>query len=99
MAGPMPGVRYECEQFTLSQGDSLFLYTDGVTEAMNHDENLFSDQRLEKDLAVFSDFTIKETLHNIMSSIQRFTDGAPQSDDITMMMIRYSGSRNQVPPT
>jgi anti-sigma regulatory factor (Ser/Thr protein kinase) len=95
MAGPMQGVRYDCEQFTLSPGDSLFLYTDGVTEAMNHNEDLFSEQRLEKDLTIYSGFTIKETLNNIMGSIQRFADGAPQSDDITMMMIKYSGSGNE----
>ncbi len=94
MAGPMPGVRYEHEQLLLSPGDSLFLYTDGVTEAMNHAEELFSEQRLQKDPALTSGMEIKKTLHAIMDSIQRFANGASQSDDITMMMIRYSGNGN-----
>jgi sigma-B regulation protein RsbU (phosphoserine phosphatase) len=92
VAGAMPGVCYECERFRLSPGDSLFLYTDGVTEAMNHTEDLFSEKRLEKDLEVSAGMGIKDAIGNIMDSILRFSGGAPQSDDITMMMIRYSGN-------
>jgi sigma-B regulation protein RsbU (phosphoserine phosphatase) len=91
MAGPMPGVQYQREHLVLSPGDSLFLYTDGVTEAMNPDDALFSDQRLETDLAALSGVGIRDAIQQIMDSILRFADGAPQSDDITMMMIRYSG--------
>ena len=92
VAGAMPGVRYESLNFRLSPGDRLFLYTDGVTEAMNHADDLFSEQRLEKDLVISTDLEIKDVIRAIMDSIDRFADGAPQSDDITMMMIRYSGS-------
>jgi len=92
VAGAMPGVQYGCERLRLSKGDSLFLYTDGVTEAMNHASELFSEERLEKDLTVFADLEIKDAIRNIMDSIHRFTGDAPQSDDITMMMLRYSGS-------
>ena len=91
MAGPMAGVQYQREHLVLSPGDSLFLYTDGVTEAMNHDDALFSDQRLETDLAALSGLGIRDAIQQIMDSILRFAGGAPQSDDITMMMIRYSG--------
>ncbi len=91
VAGAMPGVRYESENFRLSPGDSLFLYTDGVTEAMNHVDELFSEERLEKDLVISSDLEIKDSISHIMDSIQRFSGETPQSDDITMMMIRYSG--------
>ena len=89
----MPGIRYEGENFRLSPGDSLFLYTDGVTEAMNHADDLFSEDRLEKDLSGSADLEIKDAISNIMDSIQRFSGETPQSDDITMMMLRYSGSR------
>lgn len=93
VAGAMPGIRYEGEIFLLSPGDSLFLYTDGVTEAMNHADDLFSEDRLEKDLSGSADLKIKDAISNIMDSIQRFSGETPQSDDITMMMLRYSGSR------
>ena len=91
MAGPMPGVQYTCEHLLISPGDSLFMYTDGVTEAMNHDDELFSEQRLEENLAALSGLEIRDVIQQIMNSIQRFAGGAPQSDDITLMMIRYSG--------
>jgi sigma-B regulation protein RsbU (phosphoserine phosphatase) len=91
MAGPMPGVQYTREHLSLSPGDSLFLYTDGVTEAMNPSDELFSEDRLERDLAAVANRDIREGIQAVMASIRRFTDGAAQSDDITMMMIRYSG--------
>lgn len=98
VAGAMPGVPYKSEVFVLSPGDSLFLYTDGVTEAMNPEEELFSEERLEKCLATCAGRPITETLRLVMDDLHGFTRDAPQSDDITMMMIRYEGraeSRNR----
>ncbi len=91
VAGAMPGVVYEGESLRLLPGDSLFLYTDGVTEAMNLEDELFTEKRLEKDMTFSADMGIKDALQRIMDSIHQFADGAPQADDITMMMIRYSG--------
>jgi len=92
VAGAMPEIEFQCQRLCLSPGDGLFLYTDGVTEAMNHDQALFSEERLFDELADTADLGIKETIARVMTAIDRFADGAPQSDDITMMMIRYSGA-------
>lgn len=91
VAGAMQEIQYECERIRLSPGDSMFLYTDGVTEAMNHSDELFSEERLAKALSDSAEMEIKAVIGKIMDAIYRFSDGAPQSDDITMMMIRYSG--------
>lgn len=91
MVGAMEGAPYKRERLLLEPGESLFLYTDGVTEAMNLQEELFSDGRLERDLAGLQGKGIKELVAGIMENIHDFTGGAPQSDDITMMVIQYQG--------
>ncbi len=91
VAGVMPDFLYQWERLTLAPGDSLYLYTDGVTEAMNNDNELFSEERLEKELASLTGLEIKAAIQKLVDAINAFTGGAPQSDDITMMMIRYWG--------
>jgi serine phosphatase RsbU (regulator of sigma subunit)/HAMP domain-containing protein len=91
VAGAMPGVQYQCDKLLLSPGDSLYLYTDGVTEAMNPAGELYSEERLEENLSSLAERDITDIIHEVTDSVHRFADGAPQSDDITMMMIRYFG--------
>lgn len=91
VAGAMPDIRYECERIRLAPGDSLFLYTDGVTEAMNRADELFSEERMADVLSDSADIEIKAAIEKLMDAIARFSGDTPQSDDITMMMIRYLG--------
>jgi sigma-B regulation protein RsbU (phosphoserine phosphatase) len=92
VAGAMQGVQYQCEKLQLSPGDSLYLYTDGVTEAMNPAGELYSEEKLKEDLSGLAGRDITDIIREVTDSVHRFADGAPQSDDITMMMIRYSGN-------
>ncbi|HNS46637.1 MAG TPA: SpoIIE family protein phosphatase, partial [Bacteroidales bacterium] len=71
-------------------GEALFLYTDGVTEAMNVNYELFSEARLESALKAASQNTPGEIILQVSSAIENFTLGAQQSDDITMMVVRYN---------
>jgi len=91
VAGAMPGVQYERQELRLAPGESLYLYTDGVTEAMNPAGEQYSGARLEKTLSELSDGDVTDIIHKVTDSVHHFADGAPQSDDITMMMIRYYG--------
>jgi sigma-B regulation protein RsbU (phosphoserine phosphatase) len=91
VVGAMEGVAYRCERLLLEPGDSLFLYTDGVTEAMNSRDEAYSEETLERYLATLHGSGIRESVENVVTNIRSFTGEAPQSDDITMMMIRYNG--------
>ena len=99
MLAGMDGVRYKEQTVQLNKGDMLFLYTDGVTEAMNNDEELYGEDRLQNILSFGdkylenpSDTLIAESVcRTVKDDIDRFTDGAEQSDDITMLCIRYIG--------
>jgi phosphoserine phosphatase RsbU/P len=68
----------------------LFLYTDGVTEAMNQRSELFSDAKLKRQLEGCEKHTTKETVEQIMGDIAEFASGAEQSDDITILLMRFT---------
>ncbi|MEI8356174.1 MAG: SpoIIE family protein phosphatase [Deltaproteobacteria bacterium] len=91
MVGAMEGITYRLERLLLEPGESLFLYTDGVTEAMNERQEIFSDERLEQNLSALQGSGVRENVDRIMANIRSFTGEEPQSDDITIMMIRYNG--------
>ncbi len=93
MVGAMEGTSYRCERLLLEPGDFLFLYTDGVTEAMNVSEECYSDERLERELAGLGGCGIRGGIDGIMADIRLFTGDAPQYDDITMMMVQYNGKQ------
>ncbi|PKN65707.1 MAG: serine/threonine protein phosphatase [Deltaproteobacteria bacterium HGW-Deltaproteobacteria-15] len=84
---------YRSRKITMQKGDALFLYTDGVTEAMDGREELFSEGRLMQDLAPLSGRSLKEIISGIMGNVEHFSEGVPQADDITMMVIRYFGDK------
>lgn len=88
--GGMENIRYRAAELTLGAGDSIFLYTDGVTEAQDKQGGLFGEERLALELNSISDSA--ELLSGVRRAIDRFADGAEQADDITMLLLEYHGS-------
>jgi sigma-B regulation protein RsbU (phosphoserine phosphatase) len=89
--GAFPDVEFHEKEVVLYPGDSLFLYTDGVTEAMNHSKELYSNARLQEDCQGMKDCNPKEMVEKVTTNIKNFTAGAVQSDDITLLSILYNG--------
>jgi sigma-B regulation protein RsbU (phosphoserine phosphatase) len=89
--GPMPDTVYEAERITMQPGDTLFLYTDGVTEAQNLEEELYGEPRLRDALQRTPKDNIAEMIYCIRAEVTRHANGAPQSDDVTMVAIKYRG--------
>ena len=85
--GITPNYAYKSASFTLKKNNRVFLYTDGVTEAQTKTEKLFGPERLQKTLNQGA----CDTLSHVRSGIHRFTKGADQSDDITMMEVVFKG--------
>jgi sigma-B regulation protein RsbU (phosphoserine phosphatase) len=79
--------QYEEYEIWMSPGDKIFLYTDGVTEAQTKEEKLFGPERLQKVLNQ-KKLSLSDTLTQVKKSIKMFVKGAPQSDDITMMILQ-----------
>ena len=85
----MEGIRYKCGTMQLSPGDRLFQYTDGVTEAMDQDGNLYGMERLREILAQNTALAPMKLLGKIKEDIDAFVGDAPQFDDITMLCLEY----------
>ena len=85
----MEGVRYRVGEITLGEGDRLFLYTDGVTEATNTENKLYGEQRLLDFMNANSGTKASELLPELKANIDEFVGQAPQFDDITMLMFDY----------
>lgn len=90
--GVMENAPYRRETLQLEPGDSFFLYTDGVTEAMNTAEELFGDDRLQRELETLAGADLDCVTTGIMERVKEFAAGAPQSDDITIMAVHYRGT-------
>lgn len=89
--GIMEDFRFETREIVLQPGDTLFMYTDGVTEAMNERQELFSEERLQQCVFQLCDRSIRDMTHGMMERIEVFCNEEPQSDDITMLALRYLG--------
>jgi len=87
--GVMEGFSFESRSTTLAPGDTLFVFTDGVTEAMNSKGELFSEARLEKTLAGLCREPVVRVTDQVGREIGDFVAGAEQTDDITMLVLRY----------
>ena len=87
--GGMEGVRYRINEMTLDPGDRIFLYTDGVTEATNAEEELYGEERLIAFMNQNRTVEAKKLLVALKADIDEFVGEAPQFDDITMLMLDY----------
>ncbi|MBO4732030.1 MAG: SpoIIE family protein phosphatase [Spirochaetaceae bacterium] len=85
MLAGMEGMSYTEHSATLTKGDRLFVYTDGVTEATDAKNELYGEERLINFIRGMSCSDIHERLTKIRADIDTFVDGAPQFDDITML--------------
>ena len=85
----MEGVCYRAGELTLSQGDRLFLYTDGVPEATNKENELYGEDRLLDFINKNSTLEATALLPDLKANIDEFVGDAPQFDDITMLLLDF----------
>jgi len=93
----MEHMKYNDFELQLEPGDRLFLYTDGVTEALNPSQALYGEQRLEETLndSDKKPMGVMELLPFIKESIDKFANGAEQADDVTMLALDWFGGTAQ----
>ena len=90
--GIRPKFSYQQDELQMDKDDILFLYTDGVTEAENVAEELYSNERLEEFLnSTDKNLPLEELLAQVRKSIKDYAGEAQQSDDITMLALRFKG--------
>jgi len=95
--GPIVGLfefaTYDEETVTLEPGDCVITFTDGVSEALNAEEEEFGDARILECLRGHADCTPHDLLQRLFGRVREFTAGAPQSDDVTALVVQYAGEQ------
>ena len=91
IVGIRQGVPYKSERIQLQPGEGLFLFTDGLTEATNEAQDLFSEERLEAALRNCAAHPLPSLVGSVTEEVRKFVAGAPLADDLTIMTVRYRG--------
>ena len=94
LLGSFEGVPYRVFERTMIRGDSLILYTDGVTEAMDASDHCYGDERLFQLVERECDGYPASVSGVIEEDVRAFAEGADQADDITLLVLRYDGQEN-----
>jgi serine phosphatase RsbU (regulator of sigma subunit) len=87
--GLVPEAEFATSTLQLEPNDTLFLFSDGVTEAMDPDEQLYGVPRLVKVLQGKNELPLDEIQKTVLESVENFARGARQADDLTMLVVRY----------
>jgi len=87
--GLVPDAEYTAVCLKLEPGDTLVLFSDGVTEAMDPDDNLFGVPRLKDLLENKTAMQLEDIQKTVLESVENFARGARQADDLTLLLVRY----------
>jgi sigma-B regulation protein RsbU (phosphoserine phosphatase) len=89
LLGAMKDVGYQSNVVMLKPGDSVFIFTDGITEAFNSNEEEFGEKRLGEFFTNKNSLATSEQVENLFAEIKSFSEGVEQSDDITCLALKY----------
>jgi len=90
--GLVPEAEYAAASLKLEPGDTLVLFSDGVTEAMDPDDELFGIPRLKQALTGLPECPLDQIQKCVLESVENFTRGAHQADDLTLLVVRYKAT-------
>ena len=85
----LPETKFEMQETTLTTGTTIFLYTDGLTEAENADKELFGEERMTEVLKQTYCLTARQQVETMLNAVHSHVKNAEQSDDLTMTSIKY----------
>lgn len=86
----LDGVKYKQSKIILNKGDKIFLYTDGVTEAIDKNQKLYGENRLLETLSSLNDLSAEYVCRSVKKSVDEFVGEAEQFDDITMLCLKIN---------
>ncbi len=96
MVGGLPNQVYKEESTVLRHNDTVLFYTDGIIEAVNKEGEQYQIDRLISTLAENNNKKALEIQNNVIHSIQEFTEGVPQKDDITMVILKVMNDKSDI---
>jgi sigma-B regulation protein RsbU (phosphoserine phosphatase) len=94
--GVVEKINFQSKKIEIHPGEKLYLFTDGITEACNNEEMVYGSEKLENFLLQHLDVPIETIIKDTFIEVDAFVDGAPQSDDITLLAIAYKGKESHI---
>ena len=89
--GILPGIQYTEHSKQIDPGDTVVIYSDGVSEATDPEENEFGEERLMELIKEYRRQSPEELIKTIISKVEEFASGAPAADDFTLVVARRTG--------
>jgi sigma-B regulation protein RsbU (phosphoserine phosphatase) len=93
LLGAFTEAKYETGVVDIKPGDMLVMYTDGVTEAMDADQNEYGEQRLADDLIKMRSFPAEVVCSKIIKNVKQFAAGIGYNDDMTLVVVKAQENR------
>ena len=87
--GFFTGITFEASSTKLAPGEHLLIFSDGITEAMDSDHELFGETRLKAVLEGCAGLDSQKMCDKVVAAIKEFVGGAPQADDLTLVVLRF----------
>jgi sigma-B regulation protein RsbU (phosphoserine phosphatase) len=91
--GKIPHMDFETKKVRLEKGNTLFLFTDGVSEAMDSEKTMYEESRIAAYLGRVNGSDASELVRGSIADVKGYMGGAPQSDDITVLAVRFRGKQ------
>ncbi len=88
--GIIAGFDFQMNELVMESGDELVMYTDGITEAMNEQHELFTEKRILVEINSFKEQPIMDTACRLREVAREHAGAEPQSDDIAVMVLKYN---------
>jgi sigma-B regulation protein RsbU (phosphoserine phosphatase) len=89
--GVLDDFSFHSKKIQLKKGDQLLLYTDGVVEAFDLEETAYGEEKFKNFLNQSLNLPVETIIKKLFTDVADFVNGAPQSDDITLLGITYKG--------
>ncbi|OXS75756.1 PP2C family protein-serine/threonine phosphatase [Domibacillus enclensis] len=96
MIGGLPNQQYTNKSIQLSNQDTVFFYTDGIIEALNEDKEQYRLERLIQTLLLHKEKGVEEIQTSVLASVEAFTNGLAQRDDITMVVLKINDQQVEI---
>lgn len=95
VVGCMEDYLYQKNSAYIDKGDIIYIYTDGVSEAINHNEEMYGEERLKGYIASLESRNVNELCQGVVKDVDRYVGEEPQFDDITMLALEFNGLGEQ----
>jgi sigma-B regulation protein RsbU (phosphoserine phosphatase) len=96
--GLVPEAQHTIDRARLEPGDTLVIFSDGITEAVDINDNLFGVARLQEMLHGHHESPLDQVKESIVKAVEGFSVGTSQADDLTLLLVRYSGIKESDRP-